>query len=331
MSNFTTISKDNMLMQDLQREETAVGSFIRPALSVPPDMITSRIADYFFRFPKVDTLAVVDETKPVALVTRQKLMAKLFYRFGQDLFGKHPIISLADTSPLIINESESLDVVIAKAIDRDTSVAYDDIVVIDESGCFKGLLFMKELVIQQSNILAKKVAQNQQMIEMLKELAHQDPLTGLFNKRHFFEIGAALHNAALRNNFKIAVFVADIDNFKQVNDTYGHDAGDIVLIRTAQLLKNIFRRQDDIIGRFGGDEFCAIVLFNDMSFLHALADKLRHHVQQQTVVYGSERIRITVSLGCCAKKLTTLKDMIKNADALLYEAKRSGKNTACVL
>ncbi len=331
MNDLSSISKENFSMLDLQNEETTAGSFIRPALSVPPDMIASKIADYFFRFPKVEALAVVDETKPVALVTRQKLMAKLLYRFGQDLFGKHPIISLADTSPLIISELERLDAVIAKAIERDTSVAYDDIIVIDEGGRFKGLLSMKELVIQQSNILAKKVSQNLQMIEMLKELAHQDPLTGLFNKRHFFEIGTALHNAAVRNNFKVAVFVADIDNFKQVNDTYGHDAGDVVLIRTAQLLKNIFRRQDDIIGRFGGDEFSAIVLFNDMSFLQALADKLRRHVQQQSIVYGRERIRITVSLGCCTKKLSTLKDMIKNADDLLYEAKRGGKNAACVL
>jgi diguanylate cyclase (GGDEF)-like protein len=168
------------------------------------------------------------------------------------------------------------------------------------------------------------------MIEMLRGLAHRDPLTGLHNRRYLFETGNLLHAAALRNNISLAVFMVDIDDFKKINDTYGHEAGDEVIVRCAHVLKEVFRRDDDIVGRIGGEEFCAIRTFDDLASLHEHVEGLRQRIVNQSLSYAGDSISFTVSIGGCTHKLKTLAEMIKSADRELYEAKKTGKNKICL-
>ncbi len=145
----------------LHTESPSIGALITSMQAVSPSVRVSRVAETFFQVANLDALAVVDGREPVALVPRQKLMLKLFRRFGYELFGKNPIVTIADTAPLIIGESERLDVSIEMALDRDSGMVYDEIIVVDRNGCFKGVLSIKQLVIQQSSALANSMLQKE--------------------------------------------------------------------------------------------------------------------------------------------------------------------------
>lgn len=163
-----------------QGESRPVGTLITSTLNVPPAMLVRQVSDIFFNTVNLDALAVVDGKEPVALVTRQKLLLKLFQRFGFELYRKNPIITIADTDPLIINEHERLDLAINKALDRESSVVYDDIIVVDGDGCFKGLLSVKQLVSQQSSALANTMVQNEIAAKRARDLEKVNQIKSQF-------------------------------------------------------------------------------------------------------------------------------------------------------
>ncbi|MCX8068949.1 MAG: diguanylate cyclase [Thermodesulfovibrionales bacterium] len=169
-----------------------------------------------------------------------------------------------------------------------------------------------------------------EMIETLRDFAYKDPMTGLSNRRYFFETGIIIHATAKRNNVKLAVFMFDIDKFKSINDTYGHDAGDIAIKSLAQILSSSFKRKTDIVARFGGEEFCILTTYEDEDNLLTFAETIRQTIEQHSFDYLGHTIRFTSSVGICKTHLSTLELMIKEADDRLYEAKNSGRNRVCI-
>lgn len=172
-----------------------------------------------------------------------------------------------------------------------------------------------------------RITQNIELIEhveALTSMANSDFLTGLFNRRYFLSKLSAL---AAKRPERYALAVLDLDNFKQVNDTYGHDAGDIVLVHTAAVLRQHFA--DAVIARFGGEEFC--IFMPDISAEHALSriETLRALISQQPVKFGDENIHVTISAGLLTAKASSLVSSISRADKLLYQAKNAGRN--CVV
>lgn len=159
-------------MQALMTTENilSVGELITSAEQVPPRMIVNHVAEKFFRTTELDAVAVVDGAEPVGLVTRTKLMFTLFRRFGFELYGKDPIISIADTTPLFVTEDEPLDAVIERALERPPQDVYDEIVVTDGRDRYRGLLSVKQLVIQQGNALASSMLQKEMASERAREL-----------------------------------------------------------------------------------------------------------------------------------------------------------------
>lgn len=151
-------------MELLQNETTLVGNLITSSECIPPYAQTKHVAERFFESPNLDAVALVEGREPVGLVTRLKCLFTLFKRFGFELYGRKPIITIADTDPLLIHESERLDVAIDKALERPTENIYDEIIVVDDNGYYRGLLSVKQMVIQQSNAFANSMIQ--------KELAH---------------------------------------------------------------------------------------------------------------------------------------------------------------
>lgn len=133
-------------------------------------MRVREVAEKFFLAPHLDALAIVDLGEPVALVTRRKFLLKLFRRFGLEIYGKNPIITVADADPLMIEETERLDIAIEKALERQSDMVYDEIIVTDRAGCFKGLLSVRQLVIQQSSALANSMVQKEIATNRAKEL-----------------------------------------------------------------------------------------------------------------------------------------------------------------
>ncbi len=159
------------------------------------------------------------------------------------------------------------------------------------------------------------------MQRQLIEMANIDPLTGLLNRRAFFREGESLATAADRH--PLAAIMFDIDHFKAVNDTYGHDIGDEVLRRVAALAKD----EEYISGRLGGEEFAILLADHNESSASRRAEELRCRIESRRFKADECIIRVTSSFGVCSGQPgQPLEDILKRADAALYEAKHKGRN-----
>lgn len=166
-------------------------------------------------------------------------------------------------------------------------------------------------------------AKNQQ----LNELAKLDPLTGILNSRYFHELGHNLISLAKRNQEPLSVLFLDLDNFKHINDYYGHEAGDRVLISVTNTIKTHLRASD-VFARVGGEEFCIILPKTTSEGAQDLAEKLKQLVQDQQLNYFNKQITITTSIGVASlqSEIDTLKSLQATADKNLYLAKNQGRN-----
>lgn len=159
-----------------------------------------------------------------------------------------------------------------------------------------------------------------------------DGLTGIMNKSYFSEITPTILTRAAETTSQVAIILADLDKFKQVNDTYGHLAGDLVLKKFSQLVINNMRK-DDIFARFGGEEF--VILLNGTKVTEKIAmqfaERIRKNVESYCFMYEKKRIPVTVSLGIHFLGVPDsdnldFDNIIKCADQALYSAKNTGRN-----
>jgi len=173
---------------------------------------------------------------------------------------------------------------------------------------------------------------NRQLRELntdLRELASTDSLTGLFNRRY---MDISLDGEVSRRNrygSALSVLMLDIDHFKQINDSYGHQGGDDVLKTLARILESCVRGTD-IPGRFGGEEFIIILPETSVKNALKLAERLRHQVEQSATRSGAEELKITISIGLAGvgkgAKLTSAEQLLSAVDEALYDAKKAGRN-----
>ena len=166
---------------------------------------------------------------------------------------------------------------------------------------------------------------------MYKKDSIKDFLTGLYNTRQFDKILNLSFERVLENKEKLSCLMIDIDNFKKVNDTYGHAIGDIVLKELAQILKNNCR-VFDVVGRIGGEEFCALLLNCPKDQTSEIALRINNAVEKHEFNISENKfINITVSIGVAIYPDTTsnLEDIKEKADIALYKAKQSGRNRVC--
>lgn len=164
--------------------------------------------------------------------------------------------------------------------------------------------------------------------DRIMTLATTDSLTGLANRRGVQEQTAAVISACRRANRPAAVFIADLDHFKSINDRYGHNGGDAVLTEFARRLSAYSRRGQDVTGRWGGEEFLAVVGNMTLADATSFADGFRRHVSETSFDIGNERIAVTVSIGVAAVDCRdpSLGQAVREADEALYDAKRNGRN-----
>ena len=189
-------------------------------------------------------------------------------------------------------------------------------------------LLSKDLKDQSAgvNALSQKIHKLEKELRAAQQESKEDFLTKLYNKRaldEFMKIKEAEYKRYERN-FAIVMF--DIDHFKKVNDTYGHEAGDAVLTAFAKILK-IESRTVDVVGRFGGEEFLALLSETDVKGGIIFAQKVRKHVEKTRFVYKGKRIKVTVSAGVSQRlDHVSLEAAINSADEYLYKAKQEGRN-----
>jgi len=163
----------------------------------------------------------------------------------------------------------------------------------------------------------------------LEKTARTDLLTGASNRKDLYEKMEAERKRAERNGMPFCLILVDIDHFKRINDTYGHDAGDRVLVEVADFLRANIRREDTC-ARWGGDEFLIIMTSMNLSNVEVVGRKLLN-IREAPIVYGEQRIRLTFSMGAAAfRNGQTLDECIKNADIAMYLAKKRGKNQLVV-
>jgi two-component system cell cycle response regulator len=183
-------------------------------------------------------------------------------------------------------------------------------------------------------VLASHVAvslANARMLERLEQMATLDGLTGLFNKRALSEIGAGKLKSALRFRKTLSLLICDIDHFKKVNDTYGHDQGDVVIKGFADVLKRV-KRDTDAVGRFGGEEFVVVCEETDERGATQLAERIRAELELTTFHTPQGPLKVTCSVGVAQFPAAgeSWEPLFKAADEALYASKRGGRNRVTV-
>lgn len=184
------------------------------------------------------------------------------------------------------------------------------------------------------NLINKELQQkNEQLLVMnkkLEEVARTDPLTMLSNRRDMLEKIDYETSRFNRSKKPFVIIISDIDFFKLVNDKYGHDGGDYVLVNLSRMFRKTMRKQD-IIGRWGGEEFIFLLPETDLLGGRKLAEKLRNMIEKHPFIYNKQQLQITMTFGVSvyASNTKTIEQVINRADEHLYKGKRKGRN--CVV
>lgn len=166
------------------------------------------------------------------------------------------------------------------------------------------------------------------LIKKLYWMAHVDMLTGLCNRRYFYE-----RISELKDSTPVSLVLIDVDNFKSINDTYGHNVGDRVLQQFAEILRSN-TRNSDIVARWGGEEFAVILPQTDVEKAYKIADRIRMIVEDHVFSYGTVTCKFTVSMGIASTKDAAgvdVEQLIKMADEALYRAKERKNYVICQL
>lgn len=161
-------------------------------------------------------------------------------------------------------------------------------------------------------------------------LSKTDALTGINNRRSFFECGEQITSYCERNGLPLSAIVMDVDHFKHINDTHGHHFGDITLSQIGRILETEFRKSD-VLGRLGGEEFAILLPDTPLNQAQDLAEKLRQTIAATPIQHQDKQLSITVSIGVASGSYD-LGALLPQADAAMYQAKTEGRNrtvTAC--
>jgi len=164
-----------------------------------------------------------------------------------------------------------------------------------------------------------------------EHLATTDVITGIPNRRSFMEQAEKRHAEWLRYQRPYALLMIDLDKFKQINDTYGHPAGDQVLVSVASALQQ-YTRREDIIGRIGGEEFGALLVGVSKNDAIKLAERIRTEIAKLPIEFGGQSIPVTASFGLVPPELLQedFNAVFKDGDQMLYQAKNQGRNRICL-
>jgi len=178
--------------------------------------------------------------------------------------------------------------------------------------------------------IASFALSNALLYEQTEELAIRDSLTGLYVRRYFYERLKEEHRRALLTRRPLSLLMCDLDHFKSANDRYGHQAGDLILLRVAQILKE--SAENAVVARYGGEEFALLLTETSKADAAKVAEKICQHVEKAPLTIRREEIRTTLSIGIATVPDDTLdlESLVQKADQALYQAKREGRNRVCL-
>lgn len=179
--------------------------------------------------------------------------------------------------------------------------------------------------------LAQTIRELEKSRAVLSTQANTDPLTGLLNRRSYFEKSRDLLSLMERHSEDFSVIMLDLDHFKNINDTYGHQAGDYVLKEAAKIYAKVIR-DGDILARIGGEEFVIAAPYSNLLAALVVGERLRKAIELHEFVYEGKALQVSVSIGIADrenKRNVPLEDIMAIADERLYLAKKKGRNKVC--
>jgi diguanylate cyclase (GGDEF)-like protein len=199
---------------------------------------------------------------------------------------------------------------------------------------FGGLILVAYGVLEGQRVREREelIARLEDLTAQLEEQSIHDPLTGAYNRRHLMNALASEFKRAIRGRLPLTLLVCDIDNFKNVNDTYGHPCGDFVLQEIAQRLAESVRLSD-VVGRCGGEEFWMLLPQTNRLGGQGVANKTLEAIRQP-MIWEDQVLTVTMSIGIADTLCPAARDvpsLIHEADRALYMAKRAGKNRAVIV
>jgi len=179
--------------------------------------------------------------------------------------------------------------------------------------------------------IVRDISANKKTEEELLRLAATDPLTGALNRREFTTLAEQESQRLHRYGRPLSILMLDLDHFKQLNDAYGHAAGDLALQRFTTLCCSTLRNID-IFGRWGGEEFVALLPETDAEGAAVIAERLRKAVSESVLMYNGNRITHTVSIGVAQYRAgeTSVDTALSRADSAVYDAKKAGRDRISV-
>lgn len=168
--------------------------------------------------------------------------------------------------------------------------------------------------------------------EKMYDLATRDALTQALNRKAIIEMIAEEFQRSSSRNLPLTILLLDIDHFKKINDTYGHPAGDYVLKETCALIMNKMIRQQDALGRYGGEEFALLLRETKLQIAVDVAERIRAAIEKQNYTFEEKQMPVTISIGVATLDSTSKSsdELIAAADRALYDAKNQGRNRVCV-
>jgi len=176
-----------------------------------------------------------------------------------------------------------------------------------------------------------ELSELRQRVDQLQELVSHDPLTGLFNFRHFSDTLPAVLEKTRRSLRPSCLIIVDLDHFKNINDTWGHEIGNIALKRAAGILTQQVRMVD-VVCRYGGEEFVVILPDTRLRQAVEVAERIRRAIEQTTLVFDGGELNFTASMGVDVYRSeapVSSEEFIDSVDKLLYQAKHAGRNRVC--
>lgn len=210
-----------------------------------------------------------------------------------------------------------------------------------DGSVYDGVLLLTVIYMPYVVILSKLVHRNlvseiqtnetlQKNVDELYQLSITDPLTKAYNRRYFFQTSESLIKVSKRENRKMSLLMIDLDDFKNINDIYGHDGGDIVLIEFAKEVKSLIR-ESDIFARIGGEEFAVLLYGSSLEDAQNVAQKICSTIERYPFIANGVKIDATVSIGVATMddKTDRLSLLYSEADKYLYAAKSRGRNRFC--
>ncbi|WP_321367716.1 GGDEF domain-containing protein [uncultured Desulfuromusa sp.] len=210
-----------------------------------------------------------------------------------------------------------------------------------DGSVYDGVLLLTVIYMPYVVVLSKLVNRNlvseiqtnealKKNVDELYQLSITDPLTKAYNRHYFFQTSENLIKISKRENKKISLLMLDLDNFKKINDTYGHNSGDIVLMAFAKEIRSL-TRESDVFARIGGEEFAVFLYGSSLEDAKNVAQKICSTIERYPFIANGAKIDVTVSIGIATldDKIDTLSLLYSEADKYLYKAKSLGRNRVC--